>query len=305
MEGAERRGFLLAIIGNAAKAHRAWAEGGDTHLLPEDNLYQRFEEISGQARFVNAAHASDLERLILSFGGQWRAFVSAQQQNMDVGMLPGEPLWAAWEDLEGARIAAVTPELKDIEPISELVAQKVSPNQICKIYGFFGADGVTPNLRQLREEINSPGKHTGGDWVAPVNRHIVEQIKLSEIDRDTIRRRRAAKVAAANTPAVESIEMLVADNVSVEQIAKMKKITPREVLEYCHVNNLQAPSMNYDGQLKGPKPYDPDKSDARQRIESAMDHGPQGGPSVDRGPIGGDVPPIEVNEGVESLPIEE
>jgi hypothetical protein len=299
MEGAERRGFLLAIVENAFKGHKIWAEGGDTHLLPEDNLYQRFAEISEQARFVSRAHATDLERLILEFSGQWRAFVSAQQQNMDVGMLPGDNLWSAWEALDAERFAAAMPDLKDIEPIEQLVSQKVSDRQICLIYGFFRADG-SPDFRKLREEKNTPGKHTGEGWVAPVNQKIVEQIRMAEIDRDSIRRRRAAKVAAANTPAPESIEMLVSEGVSAEQISKMKKISTGDVLRYCEEHNLPMPAINYDATLKGPKPYDPDKSDARQRIESAMEnHGPQPG-----GPVG-DGPAIEVADGVEDLPIEE
>ncbi len=300
MEGAERRGFLLAIVENATKAHRAWAEGGDTHLLPEDNLYQRFDEISGQSRFVNRVHASDLERLILDFGGHWRAFVSAQQQNMDVGMLPGENLWAAWEALDGERFTSTAPELKDIEPIEQLVTQKVSDRQICLIYGFLRPDG-SPDFRVLREEKTSPGKHTGAGWVAPVNKGIVEQIKMAEIDREAVRRRRNAKVSAANTPAPESIELLVADGVSCEQIAKMKKTSTDAVLQYCQEHNLPTPAMNYDATLKGPKPYDRDKSEERQRIENNM---AQQGPYTGGGPVG-DGAAIEVPDDVENLPVEE
>ncbi len=300
MEGAERRGFLLAMVENATKAHKAWAEGGDTHLLPEDNLFQRFEEISGQSRFINRVHASDLERLILEFGGHWRAFVSAQQQNMDVGMLPGENLWAAWEALDGERFTSTAPELKYIEPLAELVSQKVSPKQICLIYGFLRPDG-SPDIRLMREEQEKPGRHTGADtgWVAPVNKAIVEKLKMAEIDREAIRRRRNMKVAAANTPAPETIEMLVADGVSCEQIAKMKKTSTDAVLQYCNDNNLPTPQMNYDATLKGPKPYDRDKSEERQRIEANMaTQGPYTGPV-------GDGEAIEVNEGAEDLPIAE
>ena len=305
MDGAERRNFLIAIVDNASKTHRAWAEGGDTHLLPEDELYQRFNEIAEQGRFINAQRASDLERMFLNFGAQWRSFVASQQQNMDVGMLPGERFWEAWEALEAERAAAKTPQLKEIEPIETLVAQKVSERQICMIYGFMLGDG-SPDFRKLREEIKEPGKHTGPEteWVAPVNEHIVRQIKLDKLDRDAIRRRRDAKVSAANTPAPESIEMLVADNVSGEQIARMKKITTDEVYAYCKANNLPAPPLNYEASLQAPKAFDRDKGESLQRVQQTMGNQPTG-------PIGDDddavIDPPEVAEGVdlETLPIDE
>lgn len=305
MDGVERRGFLLAIVENASKAHRAWAEGGDSHLLPEDNLYQRFSEISDQSRFINKALASDLERLFLDFGGHWRAFVSAQQQNMDVSMLPGQGLWEAWEAIETEAYAARMPELKDVEPLQTLIDQKVPERQMCMIYGFMRADG-SPDFRKLREELREPGKHTKPEtgWVAPVNRHIVEQIKLNEMDRDAIRRRRHAKVSAANTPAPESIESLVAEGVSAEQISKMKKIPVAAVIEYCQTNNLPLPQLNYEASLKGPKAFDFDKNESRQRIEAAMSAGNAVGPI---GPIAGDGPPLVLPDSVDldALPLAE
>ncbi len=268
----ERRTHLLDIISNAAKAHRVWVEQGDSTMVPEDEIYQRFQEVADQSRVINRHRAEPLEQLILAFAPHWQAFVSAQQINADATMLPSQNLWAAWEQLNGQEIAARTPKLKRIEPIADLKAQKVPDWQICKIYGFED-DAGQPDFLKLQEEVETPGKHTGPGtgWVAPVNRQLAAQIRQMEVETDALNRRRTAKVAAATTPAPESIESLVSgpSPVSASQIARMKRMSVEQVYQYCAEHDLPKPPYDYSSALQAPGAHDPSISPERQQ---AMDN---------------------------------
>ena len=299
----ERRAYLLAMVDNASKAHRQWVEHGDANLLPEDDLYVRFQELAEQARVIFAPRAEELEKLILGFAPHWQAFVTSQQTTADVTMLPGPELWAAWEALHRFCLAATMPRLKRIEPIKQLLDEKVFPRQICQIYGFLQPDG-TPDLQMLDEEIACPGKHTGPGYVAPVNRELAEKIKQIEIEADSLNRRRQSKIAAATTPAKESIEALVAGGVSATQIATMKRMTVPAVLEYCRDHGLPQPAIDYTASLLSPGMHDPavapERKAAMERL--GVTTSPQDAPT---GPVAGaaaDEPPEEPEDPGEPLP---
>lgn len=261
----DRRGHLLRIVERARESYRQWVETGDSHILPEDDLYDRFSEIADQAAVIKLDRAEPLERLFVELAPHWRAFVTAQQTTADTTMLPGPELWACWQNLSAASQEARLPRLKHIETIAELVEQRVPPAQVCKIYGFVD-DAGNPDLQKLREEREKPGKHTGPGtgWVAPVNRELQAQIDRMLVEEETLNRRRAAKVEAATTPAPESIESLVAAGVSVKQIATLKRMTPEQVLDYCRQHQLQPPPYDYTGLMQAPAAHDPEISPERQ-----------------------------------------
>lgn len=276
----ERHAHLLAIVANAAGAHRVWVETSDSKLIPEDELYQRFQEISDQARVIYAPQASPLEQLILRFSPHWQAFVSQQQTTSDPTLLPSPDLWQVWEHLESVFFQSKTPKLKRVETLQELLDQKVGREQICKILGFVDDTGAV-DLQKLHEEIAQPGRHIDKNWVAPVNRLIASQIKQMEVEAETLSRRRNAKIAAATTPARESIESLVVNGVSAVQISKLKKISIDAVYDYCREHNLPEPPYDYTGVMQSPGAHDPAISPERQSAMDNLgkDHSPQFAPT--------------------------
>lgn len=278
----ERRVHLLAMVTNTAKAHKEWVEHGDAALLPEDDLYQRFQELADQSRVIFAPRAEDLEKLILAFAPHWSAFVTSQQTTADITMLPGPELWEAWENLHRHTLLQTMPRLKRIESIKQLLEEKVPRRQMCMIYGFTQPDG-SPDFEKLEEEIETPGKHTGQGWVAPVNRELAAKIQQLEIEAESVSRKRQAKIAAAVTPAKESIESLVASGVSARQVAQMKRTSVDYVSEYCRQHGLPQPPLDYSPTLLGPGMHDPVVSAERQ---AAMDRlgvttSPQQAPHAD------------------------
>jgi hypothetical protein len=313
----ERRMHLLAIVENTRLAYKRWVEEGDSHLTPEDELYQRFQEIADQARVIDRRRAEPLELLFVGLAPHWAGFVSAQQTTADVTMLPAEELWQAWEQLAAFGMKARLPKLKHVEPIAELQKQGVFPRQICLIYGFLDDDG-NPDLVKLQEAITEPGKHTGHGWVAPVNRHIAGQIEQQRVEAESLDRRRASKIAAATTPARESIETLVATGCSAVQIAKMKRISTDAVYDYCRQHGLPDPPYDYTGVLQAPGPHDPAITPERQHAMDTLgqDTSPQHplrdrpdlGPAVHAGPEAdadeAELPP-DLAERLAALPEEE
>jgi hypothetical protein len=317
----ERRTHLLNIVSNAAAAHKQWVEHGDSTMVPEDEIYTRFQEIADQAKVIFRPRAEPLEQLFLAFAPYWQAFVSAQQTTADHTMLPSDEFWAAWEALSASGTAARMPKLKRIEPIKELKEQNVPDWQICKIYGFLDENGQ-PDHQKLAEEVETSGKHTGPNtgWVAPVNRELALKIRQMEIDNDALNRRRAAKVAAAVTPAKESIEQLVAGGVSATQIAGMKRISVEKVYEYCAEHGLPKPPYDYTQVLQAPAAHDPTGTpERRQAMENlGRDRSPQNVPpahplrdrpdlgqqdAAQQGPAGdGESDQVEDEPGEETVP---
>lgn len=281
----ERRQHLLAIIANASTAYKTWVETGPATLVPDDELYLRFQEIADQARVIFRGRAEPFEHGFLDFAPHWQAFVAAQQTTADATLLPSPELWEAWEALSSGALQSRLPKLKRIESIKQLVEEKVPRRQICMIYGF--ADDVgNPDFEKLEAEIAEPGKHTGEGtgWVAPVNRDLAAQVQQMEIEAETIDRKRRAKVSAAVTPAPESIESLVASGVSATQIAKLKRINVDAVFQYCDENNLPRPPLDYKGTLLAPALHDPELSaERRQQMDMLGAESPQ---SRALGPVG-------------------
>lgn len=304
----ERRGYLLAMIIATADEQKNWVDSGDSNLLPEDALYSRFQEIADQARVIYAPRAEALEHAILALTPHWRAFVSSQQISADVTMLPSPEFWEAWEELHNLALQDTLPRLKRIEPIKQLLEEKVSRGQICKIYGFVLPDG-SPDLEKLQDEIDNPGRHTSPPWVAPVNRDLAAKIEALRIDAEQVSRKREAKIRAATTPAPESIEHLIASTsggapITARQIARMKKMTVDQVLAYCEAHNLPKPPVDYNSANLGPGMHDPAISAERRAAmdnlgqdrspQSQLDlatpggpvgglQGPQGDPNADDG----------------------
>lgn len=121
------------------------------------------------------------------------------------------------------------------EPIGALLAQKVSHQQIAKIYGWRDPSGA-PDLVKVQEEITSPGTHFKADkWVHPALRRIIADVADRWAKREAKQQRPGRKPSApepkVQREAPESLDELIYGGVNVLQIAKMKRITPDQVRE--------------------------------------------------------------------------
>ena len=79
-----------------------------------------------------------------------------------------QELWNAFYLLRKSILEPM--EFRPLESIDILLnKQKVSIQQIARIYGFVTVDG-SPEVHRVEEELLEPGKHTGNDWLPPIER---------------------------------------------------------------------------------------------------------------------------------------
>jgi hypothetical protein len=173
------------------------------------------------------------------------------------------------------------PEAPFIEPVESLVAQKVSWQQVCEIYGPPLVDEHTghPSYAKYLKEVKVPGSILGedaNDWGshAPEHKQHVAAIRrrreLAQRAIDVQQARRQRQLAersseqqggADETP----LEQLVAEGVSVKQIGRMKGVSVAEIERQCKAEGL-TPQRSYS-LAADPNPDLPaDIREARQRV---------------------------------------
>jgi hypothetical protein len=127
-------------------------------------------------------------------------------------------------------------EFRPIESIDVLLhRQGVSLQQIALMYGFVTADG-SREIHKVEEELAEPGKHTGGDWLPPDERKYRDELAKRWSKRtpnhEFLEFGEEPKGRDRKRPeAPESLETLILQRVSVDQIADMKPSLTREEIE--------------------------------------------------------------------------
>lgn len=133
-------------------------------------------------------------------------------------------LWNTW----GAVIVSLEERpRKRLEPIPQLVIEKVSERQIALMYGWKQADG-SPDVIKVREEIAKPGTHFDAEkWVHPEDARFYAEVAEKWAKRSG----RAADDVVASAPLVapESLDDLIRQDVPSAQIARMKGISADDV----------------------------------------------------------------------------
>jgi hypothetical protein len=144
---------------------------------------------------------------------------------------PGGAFWSALEAVKTARQPAKEEMLIPLETIKTLDKQGVPHGQIAMIYGLVPS-GEELNANRyahlVQKELDEPGSVIGPDWIDPRLRERQEKQSATQERHGRIQRKRAER--AVEKPAPETIEELLLQGVSVEQICQMKHCGMEEVL---------------------------------------------------------------------------
>jgi hypothetical protein len=180
-------------------------------------------------------------------------------------------------------------EFRPLESIDILLnKQRVSIQQIALIYGFLLKDG-TPEIHKVEEELLEPGKHTGGDWLPPVEKKYREELgkrwskRIPCDDFLDYGEQPKGKGKKIRVEAPESLETLIQQRVSVAQILEMKPNLNREEVELTAAQmGIALPDANY---------HRPDANTAEQ-AETGIRRPPVGaGPALTNSASESDPPP--------------
>jgi hypothetical protein len=142
----------------------------------------------------------------------------AEQSELSPEEMPpgGSPeMWSAWREVVGA---TADKPVRRLEPIKQLLLEKVSERQIALMYGWRQSDG-SPDIEKVREEKEKPGTHYDPKtWVHPQDAADAADVAARWKQRQT---RSDAEVAAQPQPAPESLDDLIRQDVPSKQIARM------------------------------------------------------------------------------------
>jgi len=280
----ERDRELANAVTLATEAHLAWLEDRDAKYVTDeyetaiDYLIEvfRFGDLPGRLR--------DTADIIRQIDADWQQWKQAHYTNPDA--LPSGVHVRLINQLMSDVDKRKTERVRSIEPIEELLAQKVTVQQIARIYEWYDDDG-NPDVAKVREEIRKPGTHTGENWEDPKERRKREReqrlkTQLAQLEERLQEKKHSGPVAK------ESIEQLIDEGVSATQICKMKHLDLSDLEAYCSEKGLVMPDVTatvHDHRSR----YDADRTEEQERILDAF-----GGQKVDEpehGPI--DTPDVE------------
>ncbi len=168
----------------------------------------------------------------------WAAGCHQDQANTDPS--GGRKLW---HHLDAIREAVRVKHWPQIEPIQQLVAERVKPEQIARMYGWYLPNG-SPDVVKVQREIDNPGSQMNWEtWVHPEQRTLDHKTNLlwdahckrfnampdpaTVFDADTYERQRQPTPVPVAPESIE--ELLSLEGITVQQVADMKQISADEV----------------------------------------------------------------------------
>ncbi len=235
----ERTEQLLTAVDNLLRVHDDWEADETAPVQPT----AAFEIAIGEAIAVGdegdiPAQCRDLCVALQRLGVEWEKFVNGLRTP---DHRPIASFWGAFRDVIHSRAHSETKELKQPEPVSLLIEQKVPHNQIGRhIWGFQGKGPFINSLGQvdstkILEEAKEPGKYTKG-WVHP------EQIARQRDSQRELSRRlgNASRREQVNAKVVEkaSIVEMLKEGQYPDVIARVKNVSLEAVLEEARVYSI-------------------------------------------------------------------
>ncbi|MCP4535797.1 MAG: hypothetical protein GY832_01460 [Chloroflexi bacterium] len=263
----ERRKHLFDVADAVALVHAEWSESDipyitDPFQAAVDDMVEVFStgDTPADCRVLN----KEVETLTDS----WNAWKKAAEVSGDTAAMPSQDFWFAMERVAAARQDAVPRQSVRLETIKELEKQGVNDNQICAIYEWFLSDG-SADLDKLREEKAKPGTHTGEGFVSPQERRRLKRQADQDAAVARARETREKKLEKMEAVAPESLEQLVTEGVSAEQIADMKNCTVEQVFADCDEAGIQRPMENYPSPQTERGTHGPEINEATERAIDA------------------------------------
>lgn len=248
----QRRSELFEAVARLTEAHQAWISSDAAYIT--DIFEATLDDVLGVFEVGLVPHdCRELARLAGVLAAEWDRWQAQVAGTGNVNVLPGNAFWAALEAVEDACREARPQAVRPLESVAELDRQKVTHAQIARIYGWTDARG-NPDTRKVEEELAKPGTHVTADFVPPHQRRREEEAARKESALRRLRESGRRKVEILTEPCPEPLEDLVAQGVSLEQIARMMKKTTTWVLTECRRRGLRDPkSLDHPHAMRAPQ----------------------------------------------------
>jgi hypothetical protein len=152
--------------------------------------------------------------------------------------------WQPWLELLEERDRLYEGSRKVLESIKSLAeTQKVSPLQICRIYGWIDASG-RPETWKVEEELAEPGKHTAGHVCEGERARQYKIMKASQ-EREALKAKLLGRLQRMQARSPETLPELLRQGVSGRQICAILGVSPAELERQCGDLGMEAPAFEY------------------------------------------------------------
>jgi len=255
---ATKREQVCSVIDEIDKIYTAWRKNDDPSLWKQNRMHHTYKQVTPDffpavTDLINLVASDEYEfdsySLVMAcdqFIDEWLDWVKElNSDRKDVRLDGTDAIWNAW----GRVIEQKKPRtFPSVEPIDQLINNKVPNLQICKIYGFLDDIG-RPDLARLQEaKINGVPE----DWVSPVQIDYEAKLKCLWADRLEsfadgsrnwdIERKEPIPVGGDGIdrsqwqdpgPSVDSLERLLRlKGMTTGQIMQMTGLTAKEIGEF-------------------------------------------------------------------------
>lgn len=265
---------LFDAVDQMAKIKDRW-ENSDI-----DEITEGFRD--GVLDLADAFEQNDIPRecrelaiAVFAWLDQWAAF----ERDLTSEPIPTAKFWRHYNEMIRLREAGPR-RFRRLEPVALLVnVQKVSVNQVAKIYGWFLPNG-SPDEAKVYEELTTPGTHVGPDFVPPEEREWEQQSKRDVTARRERIRKYIETTRDEEREAPESLEELIRQRVPAKQTAKMKHTSIDAVLAKAKELGIVLPDEN-EHLRPGSSQWD-DTSERAEAARNSVGRGAQQPPAGDQ-----------------------
>ncbi len=235
----DRQDYLFLVTDNLIHQRDTWADDASLQGLPSGGLLWMAAEqlVNAFAMGTIPGCCRQLCRAVEEFTRHWESHTTRAEVSPTDDLLPGNNVWSAIDSVAAARTGAEPKEVKRLEPVADLVSQKVSDEQIAKIYGWKTSLGQW-DYDKVRDAKAHPGKHDGDKFYDEKQQEKDRRDRLDKQRAEAMSQNISGKKNAAPIAGPEPIETLVAQGLTVAQIASVKVLSVEAVLEYCRINSV-------------------------------------------------------------------
>lgn len=266
-----RKEEILGAVSTMIAEHNAWADNPDAPEVPTQRM-----EYAIDAAILECEHGDipgDCRQLITAMevlSAEWSQYKSGKWDHRN---RPMPTFWDAFRDVMSARQGATVSVFRSIEPVSELIRQKVSHQQIATIYGGdkgpFMVDGVL-RVDLILSEAEKPGSVVPEGWTHPDEEESKARQAENLRGKLAVLQSRDSR-SVDDQPEEATIEQMIREGANVDQIAAVKGVSKEEVRDVAKQCGLQALEREIlTGNVRSP--YDPKAdSDAGDAEVSAVE----------------------------------
>lgn len=267
----DRKAELVGAVEYMLECRRDWRESADDRLREDHDLVDAVETL--MALFAEGDIPGECRRLadqVAAMDAPWQKWrQQCDESPLNAPAQPGQQFWRCVELLETLLSEAIEPKVTRHASVAELIEQKVSPAQICRIWKLLKPDG-TPDMEKFYEEKEKPGRHTA---VNPYEAQAAAERDALRRKVEAARQRLRARRAKEQTPPPDSLEALVGQGVSARQLARMFHQPVEWIQAECRRLGLPQPAVDYDPVTAAKAPQNPGWNEEAERMLEASGGG--------------------------------